>query len=79
MAHFPKPEAPDRPRMFIEEETEGDLGTRRMIVNFGPQHPVTHGTLRHRMELDGERGVTSISIMSSTATMKPTLLESGDM
>ncbi len=46
---------PRRPALTIEEEEEGDLGTRRMIVNFGPQHPATHGTLRSIIELDGER------------------------
>src|SRR3972149_6687496 len=34
---------------------EGDLGAKRMIVNFGPQHPATHGTLRNIIELDGEQ------------------------
>jgi NADH dehydrogenase I D subunit len=41
--------------MVVEQELEGDLGARRMIVNFGPQHPATHGTLRSVIELDGER------------------------
>ena len=27
---------------------------RGMTLNFGPQHPATHGTLRIRMELEGE-------------------------
>ncbi|HEX7898305.1 MAG TPA: NADH dehydrogenase (quinone) subunit D [Planctomycetota bacterium] len=40
---------------IVDDELEGDLGTKRMLVNFGPQHPATHGTLRHIMELDGER------------------------
>jgi NADH-quinone oxidoreductase subunit D len=40
--------------MEVEEQTEGDLGGKRMIVNFGPQHPATHGTLRSIMEVDGE-------------------------
>ena len=30
------------------------LNTETMIVNFGPSHPATHGTLRVVMELDGE-------------------------
>lgn len=42
------------PAMTVEQELEGDLGTRRMIVNFGPQHPATHGTLRNVIECDGE-------------------------
>ncbi len=29
-------------------------GPRRMVMNFGPQHPATHGTLRMVLELDGE-------------------------
>lgn len=41
--------------MMIEEEK--DLGTERMILNMGPQHPATHGTLRIVLELDGERVV----------------------
>lgn len=30
------------------------LDTERMVLNFGPSHPSTHGTLRIIMELDGE-------------------------
>ncbi|MFQ6675849.1 MAG: NADH-quinone oxidoreductase subunit D, partial [Fidelibacterota bacterium] len=30
------------------------LETDRMVLNFGPSHPSTHGTLRIIMELDGE-------------------------
>lgn len=30
-------------------------GSKRMIVNFGPQHPSTHGTLRNIIEIDGEK------------------------
>ncbi len=41
--------------LFDVEEQEGDLGSRRMVVNFGPQHPATHGTLRSIIQLDGER------------------------
>jgi NADH dehydrogenase I D subunit len=48
---------PPRPGLTVEQEELGDLGTRRMVVNFGPQHPATHGTLRHVIELDGERVV----------------------
>ncbi len=31
------------------------LSTETMVINFGPSHPSTHGTLRLLMELDGER------------------------
>jgi NADH dehydrogenase I D subunit len=46
-----------KPVMDIEHDEVGDLGARRMIVNFGPQHPATHGTLRNIIELDGEKVV----------------------
>jgi len=45
---------PNRPTMEVEQELEGDLGSKRMVINFGPQHPATHGTLRNIIELDGE-------------------------
>ncbi|MFZ0390992.1 MAG: NADH dehydrogenase (quinone) subunit D [Calditrichia bacterium] len=32
-----------------------ELKSDRMILNMGPQHPATHGTLRLVMELDGEK------------------------
>lgn len=44
----------NRAPMEIEEQSDGDLGSKRMVVNFGPQHPATHGTLRSIIELDGE-------------------------
>lgn len=43
---------------LIESEELGDLGTKKMVINFGPQHPATHGTLRNVVELDGERVMT---------------------
>ena len=36
------------------EELEAHLQTRNMVVNLGPAHPATHGTVRLRIELDGE-------------------------
>src|ERR1041385_595345 len=32
-----------------------DLATEDMTLNIGPQHPSTHGVLRLRLTLDGER------------------------
>lgn len=33
----------------------GGLATADMVLNIGPQHPATHGVLRLRVTLDGER------------------------
>ncbi len=37
---------------------EADLATEDMVLNIGPQHPATHGVLRLRLTLDGERIVS---------------------
>lgn len=34
---------------------EPSLDTKDMVLNFGPQHPAMHGTLRAVLTLDGER------------------------
>lgn len=39
------------PTRLIQDPVEGD----RWTLNFGPQHPATHTTLRLVLELDGER------------------------
>jgi len=45
---------------FADHERGGrgvgsDLATEDMVLNIGPQHPATHGVLRLRVTLDGER------------------------
>ena len=39
---------------YAPEEPGGDV----WVLNLGPQHPATHTTLRHVLELDGERVVS---------------------
>jgi NADH-quinone oxidoreductase subunit D len=41
----------------------GGLATSDMVLNIGPQHPSTHGVLRLRIVLDGERIVTAEPII----------------
>ncbi|MEV4103840.1 NADH-quinone oxidoreductase subunit D [Nonomuraea sp. NPDC049649] len=40
-----------------------ELATEDMILNIGPQHPSTHGVLRLRLTLDGERIATAEPIV----------------
>ena len=47
------------PRFFVTDEEEDDFGGKRMVLNMGPQHPATHGTLRVMLELEGERIASS--------------------
>ncbi len=41
----------------------GELATADMVLNIGPQHPATHGVLRLRIVLDGERIITAEPIV----------------
>lgn len=44
-------------RWLTEARLSGDgtLRTEEMVLNIGPQHPATHGVLRVKVHLDGER------------------------
>lgn len=37
-----------------EGELEAHLQTKRMVINMGPSHPAMHGTVRMKIELEGE-------------------------
>ena len=41
----------------------GGLATADMVLNIGPQHPATHGVLRLRVVLDGERIISAEPII----------------
>jgi NADH-quinone oxidoreductase subunit D len=38
----------------LENDLERDLHTEHQILNMGPSHPATHGTVKFLIELDGE-------------------------
>ncbi len=44
----------ERPRDTREDDLEQDLHTEHQILNMGPSHPATHGTVKFLIELDGE-------------------------
>jgi len=39
---------------YTVKDEEGGMGTDRIVVNMGPQHPSTHGVFRAALTLDGE-------------------------
>jgi NADH-quinone oxidoreductase subunit D len=47
--------SPKAPRTLDVGVGAGGLATADMVLNIGPQHPATHGVLRLRIVLDGER------------------------
>src|SRR5688500_14227695 len=46
-------------RHLADAQVNVELDTGDMILNLGPQHPATHGTLRLVVRLDGERVLTA--------------------
>jgi NADH-quinone oxidoreductase subunit D len=47
--------APDAQRALTVGLGAGGLATADMVLNIGPQHPATHGVLRLKIVVDGER------------------------
>ncbi len=41
---------------------QGDLHTDRQVLNMGPSHPATHGTVKILLEIDGEE-ITDMDVM----------------
>jgi NADH-quinone oxidoreductase subunit D len=50
-------------RQLSEMQVNVELEAEDMVLNIGPQHPATHGTLRVVVKLDGERVVTADPII----------------
>jgi NADH-quinone oxidoreductase subunit D len=44
----------ERARDTAEDDSERDLRTEHQILNMGPSHPASHGTVKFVIELDGE-------------------------
>jgi len=60
------PEVPIDPAAFrhlADAQVNVELDTGDMVLNIGPQHPATHGTLRLVVRLDGERVVSADPII----------------
>jgi NADH-quinone oxidoreductase subunit D len=58
----PLPEIEIDPRIYrhlADAQVNVELDTGDMILNLGPQHPATHGTLRIVVRLDGERVIAA--------------------
>ena len=50
-------------RHLADAQMNVELDTGDMVLNIGPQHPATHGTLRLVVRLDGERVVAADPII----------------
>jgi NADH-quinone oxidoreductase subunit D len=59
----PPASATDTVRSLTVGLGAGGLATSDMVLNIGPQHPATHGVLRLRIVVDGERIVSAEPIV----------------
>jgi len=60
MADPTSPQTPSDETVPVEDtQLDAHLPTKRMEVNLGPSHPAMHGTVRMRVELDGETIVSA--------------------
>ncbi len=50
---------PQMLRQLAQAQVNVELDTGDMVLNIGPQHPATHGTLRIVVRLDGERVIAA--------------------
>src|SRR5262249_48400223 len=50
-------------RHLADAQVNVELDTGDMVLNIGPQHPATHGTLRLVVRLDGERVIAADPII----------------
>ena len=73
----PLPEFDVDPRAFrhlADAQVGVELDTGDMILNLGPQHPATHGTLRLVVRLDGERVVSVMTLPPRRSRLRPASL-----
>src|SRR5438105_13723851 len=50
-------------RHLADAQVNVELDTGDMVLNIGPQHPATHGTLRLVVQLDGEQVISCEPVM----------------
>ena len=55
--------SPTTPRTLDVGVGDASLASADMVLNIGPQHPATHGVLRLRVALDGERIISAEPIV----------------